>query len=111
MKKIKWVGRNTARNIKWEAFGNSYREIWEDLVNRNVMHYEDLENYLYKLNGIDETFFEDEDGEWNIDKWTNWKPEEDMNEERYRDLIEKSDGNAYYQEFYHWDDEEGYVEA
>lgn len=101
MKRIKFVGTNTAKNIWWKYEGDSFQEIYDQLVADDVIsfydEYEPIVKDYAEEHGLD---LDDEDQFLQAyENAFDFLPDED-----YRKYIEQEDGNAYYQWFYEWTD-------
>lgn len=99
MNKIKFVGHNTSKTIKYEEYAESYKELAYKLLERNIVHYDELDEYIFKKYDVSSDDFVI-DGEWNEDKYNEFMNQVTLNEQDYRAFIGGCDGNAYYQEFY-----------
>lgn len=104
MLKIKWVGRNTAMNIKWEAEADSYRDLWYELLEKRVVHDDEYDRYVFNKEGVTEDDFKI-DNDWDTDKYDEFMSDVMLDEDEWKDLIESCDGNAYYQYFYEFNEE------
>lgn len=91
--KIKWEGRDTRGLHRWIAYANDYRSLWETLVDARVMHLEDFDEKVLAKSGL--SIYDELDEETYESAM-----EIGLDEEEYRELIEESIGNAYYQKFY-----------
>lgn len=112
MRKIKWSGCNTSKNIWWNKKADSYKELWDLLLIRNLVHNEDYDKYLFYKYGVTESDFYDTDGEWLDDKYFEFVNTHWLEEDEYKELIKSCDGNAYYQWFWEWNEElSDYVEV
>lgn len=100
--KIKFTGRNTQRNIVWKCSANTYKEIYEWLVDHEVITLWD-ENPVDKflLEELKKTYsdYEDEDGELDLEKLYMDGNYILSNDESYRQIISNERGNAFYQEW------------
>lgn len=112
MRKIKWRGCNTAQNIWWNKKADSYKELWDLLLIRNLVCDEDYVEYLFNKYKVAECDFYDTDGEWLEDKYNEFMNKHWLEEDEYKELIKSCDGNAYYQWFWEWNEElSDYVEV
>ena len=102
--KIKWVGKNTSMNITWTEYADTYKELFNILIDKNMIHYENYERYIYNKYNVCEEDFYNEDGNFMENKY-NELMEKVITEEEYKELIYISNGNAYYQTFYEWNED------
>lgn len=105
MYKIKWKGCNTAQNIWWNKKANSYKELWDLLLIRNLVHDDKYEKCLLDKYEVNESDFYDTDGEYLDDKYNEFMTTHELEEDEYKELIKSCDGNAYYQWFWEWNEE------
>lgn len=101
--KIKFTGRNTNMNICWKCSGNSYKEIYDWLLKKDVISSEDydpVEKYLLEQLGktIDD-YMNKETEIYDIDKLY-MDGDCFLTDEAYYEIISNENGNAFYQE---WD--------
>ncbi len=89
---LKFEGWDTRRLYHWVAYADSYFELWNELCNGEVMHWDDLESYQAEKGNINIDDYEDEEEYFNVVENV------DMSEEDYKALISSCDSNAYYQD-------------
>lgn len=99
MYKIKWKGTNTQQNLWWQEEANTYKDLWDVLEEREIVHYEQYERYLSNITGINPDDLKTDE------EYYKWIESYDLSEEEWKDLIKSCDGNAYYQWFYEWNEE------
>lgn len=99
--KIKFTGKDTRRILCWKCSGNTYREIYNWLVDHEVITRWDIDPVdKYLLNKLGKTYddYTNEDDE--IDFEQLYKDGEMfLTDEAYREIISNEQGNAYYQEW------------
>ena len=117
--KIKWYGTRTDRRISWECYGDTYQEIYDHLMSAGVIdQIEDDPIDIARLAKVGLTLgdfekkYEDE-----LDKKDFYTVFDDIAkvpeimDEEIKEVIWGERGNAYYQEFSLWDEEEkDYIE-
>lgn len=104
--KIRWEGTNTSRNITWIYGADTLEELYNKLVEADIISVVDTDPYmdymLYKvglsMNDCPEELYDD----WeDVVKWFEEKTKSvEMTDFDWWDLISSQDGNAYYQKFY-----------
>lgn len=105
-RKIKWIGKDTSGKFTWVAYGDTYKEIWDETVDHDVNHWDYEFDYVMEQLGKTEDDYMINGG-FNEEKqmidYYNYK--ETMSDEEYKDMLESSKGNAYYTEFEYRNDE------
>lgn len=96
---IRWDGYDTRRIYHWVAFGNSYEEIWDITVLKDINHLEYEEEYRLKKLGKEISQYFNEDGYIDDEVFENEVFSVRLSEEDYKEMLLKSKGNAYYSEF------------
>lgn len=101
----KWVGQPTHMRWRWVCFYNSARELMEELLDHDVIHYDDIEDYVAEENDIEkcDVYSEPKDLEEYHAKISELLSEMGDNEIEF--MISCQTGNAYYQEFFKLDEE------
>ena len=98
---IKWVGQDTSFKFTWTAYGETYKEIWDETVEHGINHWDTEFDYVMnQLGKTDEDYMVDGelDEDRQMDDYYEYKIHE-MTDEEYRYLLETSKGNAYYSNF------------
>lgn len=104
---IRWTGRDTRGLFRWIAYGESYADIWTATIVGRVNHSEAEDEYrLWKIGKSEDDFEDAETGEIDYEEMDNVIWNVTMTDDDYKDLIMKSRGNAYYNEFAHWNGDE-----
>lgn len=103
--KIKFTGRNTQCNVVWKCSGDTYKEIYDWLVDHEVITRWDedpVDRYL--LNKLGKTWddYTSEDDEIDFNQLYIDGDYILQNDNIYKEIITNEDGNAYYQE---WEEE------
>lgn len=104
---IKWVGKNTQGNMRWEDEGLGYVGLIQSIEDKYGIDYildaDAVQIGLLELNGENLDDYEvttDGIGDW--DKYVEFSGREgikELSEEDYRNILELSRGNAYYHDF------------
>lgn len=96
---IRWEGWDTSRRWHWIAYAKNYEDLWWTLVHAKVMDNDDyVAKVLAKSGHTSDDFWIDTN---DYDDEAYYKAMEvGLTEFEYRELIEESKGNAYYQEFH-----------
>lgn len=106
----KWVGQPTHMRWKWVCYYNSASELMKELLDRDVIHYDDIEDYVAEENGIEKC---DGDSEWKDLEEYQTKVSEalsEMDDDEIERMISYQTGNAYYQDFFKLDENGDEVE-
>lgn len=102
--KIKWKGHDTGSLIIWKCSANSMKELYEKLVDMDVISivdYNPWERAVMEKAGRKEEDFYDEDNNYTFYEWYERTcGKYDLTEDEYEALIIEEKGNAYYQEIY-----------
>ena len=106
----KWVGQPTHMRWRWVCFYNSARELMEELLDHDVIHYDDIEDYVAEENDIEkcDVYSEPKDLEEYHAKISELLSEMSDNEIEF--MISFQTGNAYYQDFFKLDEEGNEIE-
>lgn len=102
---IYWKGKSTNGVLKWEYEADSFKELFDLLMKKEIINDPDYDVYdravLEKYNKTeDDPEFEDENGYFDYDKvgdFVESKP--DLTDQELWLLISEQNGNAYYQTF------------
>ena len=107
----KWVGQPTHMRWRWVCFYNSARELMEELLDHDVIHYDDIEDYVAEENDIEkcDVYSEPKDLEEYQEKIHELLSEMGDNEIEY--MISCQTGNAYYQDFLKLDENGNEIEV
>ena len=107
----KWVGQPTHMRWRWVCFYNSARELMEELLDHDVIHYDDIEDYGAEENDIEkcDVYSEPKDLEEYHEKIYELLSEMGDNEIEY--MISCQTGNAYYQDFLKLDENGNEIEV
>lgn len=105
-RKIKWIGKDTSGKFTLVAYGDTYKEIWDTTVDHDVNHWDYEFDYVMERLGKTENDYM-VDGELDEEKQMNdyYDYKSSMTDEEYKDMLESSQGNAYYTEFEYRNDE------
>ena len=99
---IKWTGENTQRNIMWIYGGDTYKEIYDQLVEDGVIstsEYFPDEKAMIEKAGHTLSEMCNHDGD-EYQEWFDKITENiELTDEDYEDIISNENGNAYYQKF------------
>lgn len=100
---LKFVGWNTQRNIKYKAKGNTPLQLYDELVNKDIISTINGNPYDYaimKKYGKSEEDFLDDDDEYDWELYYKWysSGKYDLTDDEILELIKECNGNAYYQE-------------
>lgn len=112
MKLYKFNGKNTHGTRKYYADGNTAIELYQDLVNQNIISICDGDPYemaLLKKNSLTIGDFMNEDDDLDNEKYNDFLSDNSLEDAEIIQLIKKQDGNAYYQTIEMWNGE-GYEE-
>lgn len=100
---IKWIGTDTSRFTKWNEEAETYLELFNKLVERDLVHnYTDLEgdtfnellNYSTELEELNKNEDYDSIREFDFDSLL-----EILTDDQIKSIILANQGNAYYQGF------------
>lgn len=100
---IKWTGTNTSRVIKWTAEAETYLELFNKLVERELVHqctdlegdtFNELLNYSTELQELNSSDDIEAIYQFDYDALL-----ESLTDEQIKSIILANQGNAYYQEF------------
>lgn len=105
--RVKWVGKNTQYDKKWEADGLGYKDLVETIEYKYGINYildsDAVQIKLLEINGENLDDYEvTSDGIGNMDKFEEFENKEgikELSEDDYKDVLESSKGNAYYHNF------------
>ena len=92
---IEWNGRDTSGTSNWKIESNNIDELMEQLLNKGLIHYDNLENELLSKAGKCQDDFEE------YEEMCNFIDELNItltNKEKVQ-FIKEQNGNAYYQDF------------
>lgn len=98
--KIKWIGKDTSGRFTWVAYGNTYKDIWDETVEHDVNHWDYEFDYVMEQLGKTEDdymVYGELDDEKQMSDYYDYKA--NMSDEEYKEMLETSKGNAYYTEF------------
>ncbi len=113
-KKYLFVGRDTAGIRSYRAYGNSFKELFDQLVDQGVMHYETLEDYVVdKYPELKKLVEKAETEESSVDALSEAVSARSvfLDEDDYENILRLDDGNAFYQEIYKYDGENGFYDV
>ena len=101
---IKWTGQPTSRVYTWEKEADNFYQLYNMLVDRNVISTSDYDPYdraILEKYGKTEDDFNDEDDYFDYDKYCEWCSEiaASLTDKEMWELIADEQGNAYYQTF------------
>lgn len=100
--KIKFTGRTTQRNIVWKCSGDTYKEIYDWLVDHEVItrwDYDPVDEYLLdKLGKTYDDYTKEETEDIDFDQLYK-DGEKFLTDEAYKEIISNEDGSAFYQEW------------
>lgn len=103
-KTYEFKGSNTSRTARYSASGNSFSEVMFELIEKNVISNESVDNYVMKLAGTTNEDYIDEDGDFNQEKFDADYSKAFNTDADYYKCITWCDGNAYNQEWEIYDD-------
>lgn len=106
----KWVGQPTHMRWRLVCFYNSARELMEELLDHEVIHYDDIEDFVAEANDIEKCDGDSEpkDLEDYQAKVSELLSEMSDNEIEY--MISCQTSNAYYQDFLKLDENRNEIE-
>jgi hypothetical protein len=93
---------------RWVCFYNSARELMEELLDHEVIHYDDIEDFVAEENDIEKCDGDSEPIEEYQAKISELLSKMSDNEIEY--MISCQTGNAYYQDFFKLDEEGNEIE-
>lgn len=94
-----FVGKNTALNHVYKAEGETFEEIYQSLVDRDIMHADSRDKYIADVFGVDiENYDTDTRGGWLEYEKEYYKCVQKLEDKDYIDIMKLDRGNAYYQE-------------
>ena len=102
---IKWRGQNTFKNVTWNAEADSYKELYFELIDRDIISIEDGypdEIFLLDKVGLKMADFDEHEEEYDYEYQAWFEKVTDgleLTEDDYKYIISQEKGNAYYQEF------------
>lgn len=107
--KYKFKGTDTMHISKYEAYGDSALELYNNLVDKGVISTFDGDPYelaVMEKFGMSEDDFLYNDGEVDYESMQDWLEgfEHNLTEEEILTLISEQNGNAYYQTIYIWNE-------
>lgn len=109
IKMIKWTGKNTSRRTTWEVEAETFEELYNELVKRDIISeltdeinmFTPYQEMILEINGLDRyEILEDKNYEEAVETIgelieNGKRPTNDD----WQDMISNQDGNAYYQTF------------
>ena len=101
--RIKWQGTDTGKNVKWNVEAESYYELLQKLIEKDLIdNYTDLEGFTFKelLDYSEE--LRNLNNNNDIESLYNYDFEKlltSLKDEQIRNIIESNNGMAYYQTF------------
>ena len=99
--KIFFTGRNTARSICWKTSADTYKGIYDNLIDMKVISqwdYSPVEKYILEKLGKTYDDYTDDYDDIDYNKLY-LDGDKFLVDEAYREIISNEDGNAYYQEW------------
>ena len=101
--RIKWQGTDTEKNVKWNVEAESYYELLQKLIEKDLIdNYTDLEGFTFQelLDYSEE--LRNLNNNNDIESLYNYDFEKlltSLKDEQIRNIIESNNGMAYYQTF------------
>ena len=99
MKKFKFEGQPTMMNRTVIVYGNTYEEMYNELIEKNEMHFDTLDSYLQEKHNTN-FMMVDEDGEEWYDQDAFDQAFIELTDDEYYDIMTLDNGNMYYQTYY-----------
>lgn len=112
--KIKWYGTQTDRRISWACYGDTYQEIYDHLIRAGVIDQIEgdpidiarLAKVGLTLGDFEKKYEEELDENDFYTVFDDIAKVPEIADEEIKEVILKERGNAYYQEFSLWSEEE-----